>query len=245
MTIYDQKLLKLPPVQIGPRLGMAWDVFGNGKTAVRMGAGMYFDRFADDHVLQSRELPPLVIAPVANYTTINNLAATPLSLSPVNVQFINRGFRPPAVYNWSIGIQQNLGFGTMIDIAYVGNQQRHLLVSRNLNAVPYGANFQSANRDATTFTTANPTGNPLPVNFLRPLQGYGDIIYKDFAANGNYNGLQIQVNKRFSKNMTFNVSYTWSKALNYPMPKEADRQILILIRVFVTMDLQDLIVVKS
>ena len=214
MTIYDQKLLKLPPIQIGPRLGIAWDVFGNGKTAVRAGAGMYYDRFADDHVLQSRELPPLVIAPVANYTTINNLAATPLSLSPVNVQYLNRSFRPPAVYNWSLGIQQNLGFGTMIDIAYVGNQQRHLLVSRNLNAVPYGANFLASGRDVTTFTTANPTGNALPANFLRPLQGYGDIIYKDFAANGNYNALQVQVNKRFSKNMTFNVSYTWSKALD-------------------------------
>ena len=207
MTVYDQKLLKLPPVQIGPRLGLAWDVFGNGKTAVRAGAGMYFDRFADDHVLQSRELPPLVIAPVANFTTINNLAATPLSLSPVNVQYLNRDFRPPAVYNWSLGIQQNLGFGTMIDIAYVGNQQRHLLVSRNLNAVPYGTNFLASSKDVAGVT--------LQPNFLRPIQGYGDIIYKDFAANGNYNALQVQVNKRFSKNMTFNVSYTWSKALDY------------------------------
>ena len=207
MTVYNEKLLKLPPVQIGPRVGIAWDVFGNGKTAVRLGAGMYYDRFADDHVLQSRELPPLVVSPVANYTTISGLAATPLSLSPVGVQFLNRGFRPPAVYNYSIGIQQNIGFGTVVDIAYVGNQQRHLLVSRNLNAVPYGTNFLASSKDAS--------GATLPANFLRPIQGYGDIIYKDFAATGNYNALQVQVNKRFSKNMTFNVSYTWSKALDF------------------------------
>ncbi len=209
MTVYNEKLLKVPPIQIGPRIGLAWDVFGNGKTAVRTGAGMYYDRFADDHVLQSRELPPLVVSPVANYTTITNLAATPLSLSPVGVQFLNRNFRPPAVYNYSLGVQQNVGFGTVVDIAYVGNVQRHLLIARNLNAIPYGANFLAANRDVTNGTA------PLPGNFLRPLQGYGDIIYKDFGGNGNYNGLQVQVSKRFSKNLTFNVSYTWSKALDY------------------------------
>jgi len=150
---------------------------------------------------------PLVTTATANYTTINNLLATPLSLSPTSVTSVQRDWRPPAVYNYSFGIQQDLTHGIMLDVAYSGNQQRHLLDSRNLNATGYGTNFLPQNQDPTT-------GKVLNSNFLRPYLGYQDINYLEFAGTGNYNALQVQLIRRFSSSLTFHFAYTWSKALD-------------------------------
>lgn len=209
VSIFNEGVLNTPSIQVAPRIGLSWDVFGNGKTALRTGFGIFYDRFSDDQILQLVQSPPLVLTNTANYTTIKNLLATPLSLSPASITGIQRDFKPPSVYNWSFGIQQNIGLGAVLDIAYVGNTQKHLLNNRNLNAVPYGTNFLPSSIDPTV------TGNrPLNSNLLRPRLGFTDINYLEFAGIANYNSLQAQLTKRFSNSFTYHLSYNYSKALD-------------------------------
>jgi hypothetical protein len=182
---------------------------GDGKTSVRGGIGVFYDRFNDDQVLQQREQPPNIITRTANFTTIRDLLATPLSTSPPGVNSVDPNFDPTAVYNYSLGVQRDIGFNTVLDVAYVGSLARHLLQRLSLNAVPYGTRFLASSIDRTVSGNAT----PLPDNFLRPIKGYADIQLIETGGNSNYHALQVQLNRRLSSSVSYGVSYTWSKAL--------------------------------
>jgi hypothetical protein len=210
MRQVSERVFKTPPIQVAPRIGFAYDIFGDGKTSVRGGIGVFYDRFNDDQVLQQREQPPNVITRTANFTTIKDLLATPLSTSPAGVNSIDPTFDPTAVYNYSLGVQRDIGYNTVLDVAYVGSLGRHLLQRLSLNAVPYGARFLPSSIDPTVSGGTT----PLPDNFLRPIKGYADIQLIETGGNSNYHGLQVQLNRRLSSSLSYGVSYTWSKAMN-------------------------------
>lgn len=209
MNVVFEHLANTPGIQFAPRLGFAYDVFGNGRTAIRGGAGIFYDRFNDDQILIHRELPPNTITNTATYVAMADLLRSPFRTSPPGVTAFEKDYTPPQVYNWSFGIQQNIGWGSVLDVAYVGSVGRHLLHRRSLNALNYGTKFLPSSIDPTTGTT------PLPDNFLRPKPGYADIQYIEMASNSNYHSMQTQVNKRFSKGLMFGLSWTWSKSMNF------------------------------
>ncbi len=195
-------------VQYAPRIGFAWDVFGNGKTAVRGGFGMFYNRETLNSVLDIAFMPPLVQNRVVQYGTLSNFLNSSGLVSTQNVLGVDTIGKLPTVYNWSLTVQRDVGFGTIVDVGYVGNIGRHLRWTRDQNVVPAGANFNPANIDPTT-------NRAFPKPFLAPYTGYNDVSYREWAASSNYHSLQATANRRFARGLQFGIAWTWSKSMDY------------------------------
>ena len=201
-TLYTNKLFSW-----GPRLGLAWDVFGDGKTAIRTGFGIFYDRPQGNVYSGTNGQPPVAYTPTLYFSSLDTFLQANGTVGPSGVNAPQVGEQPlPNVMNFSFGIQREVGFGTVVDASYVGSLGRNLLYVRNINAIPMYARFDPNNKDWTT-------GSPLPDNFLRPYNGLGDINVRGFGATSNYHSFQLSVNRRLAQGLQYGISYTFSKSL--------------------------------
>ncbi|HYK90550.1 MAG TPA: TonB-dependent receptor [Acidobacteriota bacterium] len=204
---FSGALYDTPAVSIGPRFGFAWDPFGNGKTSIRAGAGVFYDRPQGNVYSGTNGQPPVAYTPTLYYGTLDTFLQSQGAVGPTSVNAPQVGQQGlPRVVNYSLGVQRDIGFGTVVDVSYVGSVGRHLLYQLNINPIPMYAHFNPANTDPTT-------NKPLPDNFLRPYLGLSDINERSFGATSSYNSLQVSANRRMSRGMQFGASYTFSKAL--------------------------------
>jgi hypothetical protein len=108
-------------------------------------------------------------------------------------------YKIPSAWNWNFTVQREIGFNTTVEVAYVGRTGLHMERTRELNALPVGTLYDSAN-------------DGLDTNYLRPYKGFAFINLGENAARSEYNGLQIEVNRRFSNGLSYGLAYTYSKS---------------------------------
>jgi hypothetical protein len=213
-----------------PRAGLAWDVFGNGKTAVRAGFGTYYSLIDALSFLLS-SLPPYNGSAAFTGSLPSLLPITPNVPVPPSCgpgvpapcttyapQGIQADARTPTVEEWNFSVQQQLDRNTALRVAYVGSHGYHGLLNIDPNTVPAQICASSGGCTAGGTGTARATvpqgAEYIPVTPNRPNPYLSAGFFWMTEGNSSYNALQVDLTRRLTRGLQFRANYTWSKNLD-------------------------------
>ena len=202
-----------------PRVGLAWDINGDGKTALRLGFGRYISRSnVIASLLRMSNNPPwnTVVdsgwnpsaVSLADCPTCRTLDAINPGLSNAaaglgGVNSVDPNFKPPESWQWNLTVSREIMKNTVAEVSYVGNHGLHIwrLINGNYNQV------------LPQFRAAVAAGTRTADSSRR--FGFANAVTRDESTgDSNYHALQVWIDRRFSNRLAFQTAYTWAHAIS-------------------------------
>jgi hypothetical protein len=183
--------------EIAPRLGIAWDVKGDGKTSIRAGVGEFYQRERVTNYLLLGTNSPFSVSAGGSRPLTGSVPAGSLTASASPSWGLDPSDSAPNTWQWNLTVERELYRDSKLEVAYVANRGGNILRYKDANAVlaQNRLNFAIDNQNTERFATA-----------------FGTINYGEWTAHSNYNALQALYKTRL-KALDAQFAYTWSKSL--------------------------------